>query len=99
MAMVASVTRSGILVGQAATAIPSSEFLENDLFDIIRGADIAQSDQNADRFRNELLGVVLVDPNRVESEQNLEQLVIQGAVVSFGSVYALPDAARLRPCW
>ena len=52
-----------------------------DLFDVLRRSSVAQSWQDGCQFGHELLRIVPVYPNRVELEQDLEHLVVQGAVV------------------
>ena len=71
-----------IQVGQPAAAIPAPEFLENDLFDVIRDSGIAQSWEHGGQLRDKLFSIVLVDSDGVELEQDLEQLVVQGTVLS-----------------
>ena len=71
-----------ILVGQPAAAIPTSELLEHDLFDVLRYSSLPQACQDSRRLGDELLSIVLVDPDRVELEQDFEQLVIESAVQS-----------------
>ena len=54
----------------------------DDLFDVLWGSCVAQTWQDRRQFGHELLGIALMDANRVELEQDLEQLVVQGAVLS-----------------
>jgi hypothetical protein len=68
--------------GQPPTAIPTSQFLENDLFHVVGDSGVAQSRQHCGQLRDELLSIILVDPDWVELEQDLEQLVVQGTVLN-----------------
>ena len=54
----------------------------DDLFDVLRRSRVAQPWQDRREFGHELLRIGPVDPDRVELEQDLEQLVVQGAVLS-----------------
>ena len=54
----------------------------DDLFDVLRRSCVAQPWQDRREFGHEVLRIGPVDPDRVELEQDLEQLVVQGAVVS-----------------
>jgi hypothetical protein len=75
-----------ILVGQAATTVPPSELLLDDLFDVLRRSCVAQPRQDRREFGHELLGTGPVDPDRVELEQDL------GAVIPSGLGHDLADA-------
>jgi hypothetical protein len=55
--------------------------LDNAL-NVLSGAGVAESRQNTGRFGNELLrSVVDVDTNRIDLEQDVEDVVVQGAVL------------------
>lgn len=79
-----------IQVGQPAAAIPTSEFLEHDAFDVVRDSRLAQSWQHSGQLGDELVSIALMDPDRVELEQDLEQLVVQGTVMSLVALARRP---------
>jgi hypothetical protein len=69
------------LVGESTLAIPASQFLLDNALNVLSGAGVAESRQNTGRFGNELLRIVVnVDTNRIDLEQDVDDLVVQGAV-------------------
>jgi len=56
-------------VGEPASTVPPSQFLLDDIFNVLRKPGLAQSRQDAGGFGNELLRIVLnVDTNRIDLE-------------------------------
>ena len=58
----------------------------DDGFDILRKASVAESRRDTGRFGDELLRVVFkVDANRIDLEQDVDDLVVQGAILGLES--------------
>jgi hypothetical protein len=89
-----------ILVSESATTVPPSQLLLDDRFYVLRKSRVAQSCQDTGRFRDEFLCVVLpVDPNWVDLEQDLEHLVVQGAVLSLETLARCAAFFGFVHCW
>ncbi len=69
-------------MGESTTPVPPPELLLDKLFDVIRQSGLAQSCHDRRRFRNELVGVAVVDADRVELKQDLDQRVVQRPILS-----------------
>jgi hypothetical protein len=70
------------LVAESAPAIPASQLLLDDAFDVLCDASVTKSRQNTGRFGNELLRILAnVDTNRIDFEQDVDDLVVQGTVL------------------
>ena len=88
-----------ILVGESAPAIPASQLLLDDVFDILRKASVAESRQDTGRFGDELLHVVAnVDPNRTFAPSYARSIQLASNTrLRSKSKRALPNICLLVP--
>ena len=78
-------------MGQAAPPVPPPQLLLHDPFNVLHRLGVAQARRDGGLFRDELLSVVSrVNPDGVDLQQDVQQLVVQGAVLSLEALVCRP---------